>query len=65
MNKQSAKIAIEALKYYSKKRWAVDANLFRLKMCDSPTCRIAFKKHEEIKLAISDLELEINAANRR
>ena len=56
MDKQSIKISIEALKYYNKKRWAVDASLFRLGLCDNPTCVTAAKKHAEILLAIEELE---------
>ena len=56
MDKQSAKIAIEALKYYNKKRWAVDANLFKRGWCDTPTCRTAAKKHAEVTTAIKELE---------
>ena len=56
MDKQSIKISIEALKYYNKKRWAVDASFFRLGMCDTPTCRTAAKKHAEVTTAIKELE---------
>ena len=56
MDKKSIKIAIEALKYYNKKKWAVDASFFRLGMCDNPTCITAAQKHEEATIAIKELE---------
>ena len=65
MNKQSVKISIEALKYYNKKRWAVDASLFRLGLCDNPTCRTAARKHDEILLAIEDLKLCLKNTSRK